>query len=155
MSKNSFIPDGYNAVVPGLAFRNASAAIEWYKTVFGAKEKLRLEDPNKTIAHAELVIGDCVLMLAEENPEYNRSAKSVGGNSVNLHLYVPDADATIKKAADNKAKVTRPVEEMFYGDRVGRIEDPFGYTWNVATHVRDVPEKELRAKMKEMAPVHA
>lgn len=155
MSKNAFIPDGYNAIVPGLAFSNAASAIEWYKTVFGAREKLRLENPDKTIAHAELVIGDCVLMLAEENPGYNRSAKSVGGNSVNLHLYVPDADATIRKAADNKAKVTRPVEEMFYGDRVGRIEDPFGYTWNVATHVRDVPEKELRAKMKEMAAAHA
>lgn len=150
MNKDNYIPEGYNAVSPSLAFKGAGAAIEWYKNVFGAREKMRFESPDKTIIHAEVIIGDSVVMLAEENPEYNRSPKTLNGNSVNLCIYVPDVDATIKKAVDNKARVIIPAEEQFYGDKSGRIEDPFGYIWIVSTHVKDVSEQEMQKHMKEM-----
>lgn len=155
MSKYDYIPEGYQAIVPSLAFRGTTAAIEWYKTVFGAKERMRLENPDKTVGHAELIIGDSLFMVGEEKPPHNRSAKSVEGNSVSLYLYVKDVDATVRKAADNKANVDMPPEEMLYGDKVARITDPFGYTWLVATHVKDVSIKEMSAKMKAMADAHA
>ena len=155
MSKNNFCPEGYHAVTPGLAIKGATAAIDWYKNIFGATEKMRLENPDKTIGHAELVIGDSMIMLAEENPQYNKSPKTTKGNSVNLYIYVSDVDATIKKAQDNRAKVIMPAENMFYGDRIGRIEDPFGYDWTIATHVKDVSEEEMRKGMEAMAHEHA
>ena len=155
MSKNDYCPEGYHAVTPALAIKGATAAIDWYKNIFGAKEKMRLENPDKTIGHAELVIGDSMIMLAEENPQYNKSPKTTNGNSINLYLYVSDVDATIKKAQDSRAKLIKPVEDMFYGDRVGRIEDPFGYDWTLATHVKDVSDEEIRKKMEEMAHEHA
>ncbi|HKZ67085.1 MAG TPA: VOC family protein [Chitinophagaceae bacterium] len=155
MSKNDYCPEGYHAVTPSLAIKGATAAIEWYKNVFGAKEKMRMENPDKTIGHAELVIGDSMIMLAEENPQYNKSPKTTNGNSISLYVYVSDVDATIKKAQDDRAKVIRPAEDMFYGDRVGHIEDPFGYDWNIATHVKDVSEEEMRKGMEAMAHEHA
>lgn len=155
MSKNDYCPEGYHAVTPALAIKGATAAIDWYKNIFGAKEKMRLENPDKTIGHAELVIGDSMIMLAEENPQYNKSPKTTNGNSINLYLYVSDVDATIKKAQDSRAKLIKPAEDMFYGDRVGRIEDPFGYDWTLATHVKDVSDEEIRKKMEEMAHEHA
>jgi len=154
MKKYSYVPEGYNAVSPSLAFKGADRAIEWYKKIFDAKEKMRLDNPDKTIAHAELAIGDSVLMLAEENPQYNKSPKTTNGNSVILCVYVPDVDATVKKALDNKAKLLIEVKDQFYGDRSGRIEDPFGYTWVVSTHVKDVSDEEVRHAMKEMAEPH-
>src|SRR5215471_3663729 len=144
MNKNSFIPQGYNAVTPALAFKGADAAISWYKTIFGAKERMRFENPDKTIAHAELTIGESVIMLSEENPDYNQSPKTLNGNSVNLFVYVPDVDATIKKAENNKALVIQAAKNEFYGDRSARIEDPFGYRWIISTHVRDVSEAEMK-----------
>lgn len=155
MNKVSFMPEGYNAVIPALAFHGAEAAIRWYVNVFGAKEKMRFTNPDGTIAHAEITIGDNVIMLAEENPEFNRSPKTLKGNSVNLWIYVPDVDTTIKKAVDNKAKLIKPAEDQFYGDRLGRIEDPFGYLWIVSTHVKDVSEQEMKNAMEEMAHEHA
>jgi PhnB protein len=155
MNKVSYIPKGYNAVIPALAFHGADAAIKWYKNVFNAKERMRFENPDKTIAHAELEIGDCVIMLSEENLEFNKSPQTVKGNSVNLFIYVPDVDATIKKAVDNKARLIKPAGDQFYGDRVGRIEDPFGYLWIVSTHVKDVSEQEMKKAMDEMAHEHA
>jgi len=150
MNKDSFIPKGYNAVIPALTFRGADAALKWYVNVFNAKEKMRFENPDKTIAHAEIIIGDSVIMLSEENPEYNQSPKTLNGNSVNLYVYVPDVDATIKKAETNRAHVIAPAKDQFYGDRNGRIEDPFGYLWIVSTHVKDVSEAEMKKAMKEM-----
>jgi PhnB protein len=150
MNKNSYIPEGYNAVIPALAFKGADAAIKWYKNVFDAKEKMRFDNPDGTVAHAEITVGDCVIMLSEENPEYNRSPKTLNGNSVNLCIYVPDVDATIKKAIDSKAKLIKPAEDQFYGDRSGRFEDPFGYLWIVATHVKDVSEEDMKKAMDEM-----
>jgi len=155
MAKTSYIPEGYNAVIPALAFKGADAAIKWYKNVFDAKEKMRFDNPDKTVAHAELTIGDDVIMLSEENPEFNKSPKTLKGNSVTLCMYVPDVDATIKKALDNNAKLIKPAEDQFYGDRSGRIEDPFGYLWIISTHVRDVSQEEMKKAMEEMAHEHA
>ena len=127
MKKNSYIPKGYNAVMPALAFKGADAAINWYVKVLGAKEKMRFDNPDKTIGHAEITIGDSVVFLADENLQYNKSPKTLNGNSVNLCVYVQDADAVIKKAVDNGAKLIMPAADQFYGDRSGRFEDPFGY----------------------------
>ena len=147
MNKVSYLPKGYNAVIPALAFHGAGAAIKWYANVFGATEKMRFNNPDGTIAHAEITIGDNVIMLAEENLEFNRSPQTLKGNSVNLFIYVPDVDATIKKALDNRAKLIKPAEDQFYGDRTGRIEDPFGYFLLVSTHVKDVSEKGMQKAM--------
>ena len=155
MNKVSYIPEGYNAVIPALAFKGADAAIKWYVNVFGAKEKMRFDNPDGTIAHAEITIGDNVIMLAEENPEYNSSPKTLKGNSVNLCIYLPDVDAVVKKATANGAKLLMPVEDQFYGDRSGRIEDPFGYRWIIATHIKDVSEEEMKKAMREMQHEHA
>jgi PhnB protein len=151
MNKKSYIPEGYNAVIPALAFKGADAAIKWYKNVFGAKEKMRFDNPDGTVAHAEITLDDNVIMLSEENPEFNSSPKTLKGNSVNLFVYVQDVDEIIKKAVDNKAKLVKPAEDQFYGDRSGRIEDPFGYLWVISTHVKDVSEKEMKKAMAEMA----
>ena len=150
MNNLSYIPKGYNTVIPALAFKGADAAIKWYVNVFNAKEKMRFENPDKTIAHAEITIGESVIMLSEENPEYNQSPKTLKGNSVNLCIYVPDVDAIIKKAENNKALVIKAAKDEFYGDRSGRIEDPFGYRWIISTHVKDVSEAEMKKAMKEM-----
>jgi len=154
MNKVSYI-QGYNAVIPALAFKGADAAIKWYVNVFGAKEKMRFDNPDGTIAHAEITIGDNVIMLAEENPEYNSSPKTLKGNSVNICIYLPDVDAVIKKATANGANLIMPVEDQFYGDRSGRIEDPFGYRWIIATHIKDVSEEEMKKAMREMQHEHA
>ena len=151
MNKYSYIPEGYNAVMPALAFKGAAAAIDWYKKIFDAKEKMRFDNPDKTIGHAELIIGDSVIFLSDENPEFNKSPKTLNGNSMNLYLYVEEVDAIIQKAVDNNAKLIKPAEDQFYGDRSGRFEDPFGYIWIVSTHVKDVSEEEMQKKMKEMA----
>ena len=147
--KKNYIPDGYNAVIPALAFHGAAAAIKWYVNVFGAKEKMRMDNADKTVAHAEISIGDNVIMLSEENLQYNTSPQTLKGNSVNLCIYVPDVDGVIKKAVDNGAKLIMAAEDQFYGDRSGRIEDPFGYRWVIATHVRDVSEEEMKRAMDE------
>jgi PhnB protein len=151
MAKESYIPDGYPVVSPALAFKGADAAIKWYINVFGAKEKMRYDNPDKTIGHAEISIGDSLVFVADENLQYNKSPKTLNGNSVNLCVYVPDVDAVIKKAVNNGAKLVIPAADQFYGDRSGRIEDPFGYIWIVSTHVKDVSEEEMHQKMEEMA----
>lgn len=149
MKKNAYIPEGYNAVIPALAFQGADAAIKWYVNVFSAKEKMRMDNPDKTVAHAEITIGGDVIMIAEENLQYNTSPQTLKGNSVNLCVYVPDVDGVMKKAVDNGAKQIMAAEDQFYGDRSGRIEDPFGYKWIISTHVRDVSEEEMKKAMDE------
>ena len=151
MATNSYIPEGYNTVIPALAFKGADAALKWYLHVFGAKEKMRFDSPDGTIAHAEITINDNVIMISEENLQYNSSPKTLGGNSVNLCVYVPDVDAVIKKGVANGAKLIAEPKDEFYGDRSGRFEDPFGYRWIVSTHVKDVTEEEMHKKMEEMA----
>lgn len=151
MKKYSYIPEGYNAVMPALAFKGADAAIKWYINVLGAKEKMRFDNPDKTIGHAEITIGDSIIFLADENLQYNKSPKTLNGNSVNLCVYVEDVDAVIQKAVDNGARLIMLAADQFYGDRSGRFEDPFGYIWVVSTHIRDVSEEEMHKKMEEMA----
>jgi len=150
MKKVSYIPEGYNAVIPALAFHGTDAAIKWYVNNLGAKEKMRFNAPDGTIVHAEITFDSNVIMLAEENLQYNRTPQTLKGNSVNLCIYVQDVDAVVKKATSNGARLLIPVKDEFYGDRSGRIEDPFGYVWIIATHVKDVSESEMKKAMNEM-----
>ena len=138
------IPEGYHSVTPYLYERNAAAAIDFYKNVFGAEEVLRMPGPDGKIAHAELNIGDSRVMLADENPKMNALGPlSLGGCSSSLYVYVPDVDSVVKRAEGAGATLTRPVKDQFYGDRSGAFADPFGYVWHVATHVEDVSPEEI------------
>ena len=146
------IPKGYHAVTPYLSVKGAVDAIAFYKKAFGAKEIMRMPGPRGTIGHAEIEIGDSRIMLADEFPEMNfRSPHSVGGTPVNIHLYVQDVDKVVKKALAAGAKPLRPVTDQFYGDRSGSFEDPFGHVWHVATHIEDIPMKELKKRAAAMA----
>lgn len=146
------IPKGYHAVTPYLSVQGAAGAIAFYKKVFAAKEIMRMPGPAKTIGHAEIQIGDSRIMLADEFPAMNfRGPKSVGGTPVNIHLYVQDADKVVKRAVAAGAKPLRPVADQFYGDRSGSLEDPFGHVWHVATHIKDIPVKELKKRAAAMA----
>jgi PhnB protein len=132
--------------------QGAADAIGFYKKAFGAKEVMRMPGPGGTIGHAEIQVADSRIMLADEFPEMNfRSPRSVGGTPVNLHLYVPDVDKVVKKALAAGAKSLRPVADQFYGDRGGTVEDPFGHVWHIATHIEDVPMKELKKRAAAMA----
>ena len=145
-------PDSYHTVTPYLIVAGAASAIEFYKRAFDAVEKVRMDGPEGRIAHAELQIGDSIVMLADEHPERGaRGPKSVGGSPISLLLYVKDVDAVVKGAVSVGAKLTRPVEDQFYGDRVGGVEDPFGHLWYVATHVEDVTREEMKRRMAAMA----
>jgi PhnB protein len=138
------IPDGYPQVSPYLVVDGASEAIDFYKQVFGASERMRMDAPGGKIGHAELGLGDSVIMLADEFPDMGfRGPKAVGGTPVTVSVYVEDVDATFDRAVQAGAKGLRPVEDQFYGDRSGQFEDPFGHRWSVATHVEDVPPDEM------------
>ena len=138
------IPDGYPRVTPYLMVDGASAAIDFYTSVLGAKERGRMPAPNDKIGHAELEIGDSLIMLADEFPDMDvRGPRAIGGTPVTLHVYVEDADSVFDRAVQAGAKPLRPVEDQFYGDRAGQFEDPFGHRWNVATHVEDIPPDEM------------
>jgi PhnB protein len=144
------IPDDYPRVTPYLIVNGAGAAIDFYKTVLGATERMRMPGPDGRIGHAELQIGDSTVMLADENPDMEvRGPKAVGGTPVTLHVYVEDSDAAFERALQGGAKALRAVENQFYGDRSGQFEDPFGHRWNVATHVEDVPEDEMARRASE------
>jgi PhnB protein len=144
MAKVKPIPDGYHNMTPYLIVNGAARAIEFYTKVFGATEKMRMPSPGGKIGHAELTLGDSMIMLADEHPEMGARAPSAyGGSAVSLMVYVPDVDATVATATAAGAKILRPVENQFYGDRMGTIADPFGHRWHVATHVEDVPPDEM------------
>ena len=144
------IPDGYHTFTPYLFIQDAAAAIEFYKKAFGATERGRMAGPDGKIGHAEIQIGDSVIMISEENLRMGaRSPKTLGGSPVLLHLYVPDVDARFAQAVAAGAKVTRPVANQFYGDRAGGLEDPFGFAWYLATHVEDVPPNEMGKRAEE------
>jgi PhnB protein len=141
------IPAGYPRVTPYLMVDGASAAIDFYTSVLGATERMRMSAPEDKVGHAELEIGNSVIMLADESPEMDaRSPRTVGGTPVSLHVYVEDADATFERAIGAGAKMLQPVEDKFYGDRSGSFEDPFGHRWHVATHVEDVPPGEMEER---------
>jgi PhnB protein len=138
------IPEGYPRVTPYLIVDGASAAIDFYCSVLGAEERMRMPMPAGRVGHAELELGDSIIMLADENPQMDvRGPATIGGSPVSLHVYVEDSDAVFERAVQAGAKALRPVEDRFYGDRSGQFEDPFGHRWDVATHVEDVPPQEM------------
>src|SRR5271154_1298112 len=141
------IPEGYHAITPYLALRDAARAIEFYKKAFGATELMRIAAPGGRVGHAELKIGDSIIMLSDEHPEMGaRAPQTVGGSPVGLMLYVENVDAVADRAVTAGAKLTHPVEDKFYGDRSGTLTDPFGHVWHVSTHKEDVPPDELRRR---------
>ncbi len=149
--KISFLPKGYQIITPYLIVNEASKAIDFYKKVFAAKEVMRMEQPGGRIGHAELKFGDAKIMLADECPEMNaRGPEAHNGSPVSIHLFVKDVDATVEKAVSAGAKLLRPVENMFYGDRSGSIEDPFGHRWYVSTHIEDVTMAKMKKRAAEL-----
>ncbi|KTD18492.1 Predicted enzyme related to lactoylglutathione lyase [Legionella lansingensis] len=151
MTKNVFyLPEGYATITPYLIVKNAAKAIEFYKAVFGAKELMCMPGPNNSVGHAELTIGESKFMLADECPDMDAKAPSAyGGSPVGIHLYVKDVDAIVNQAIKHGAKLTQNVEDRFYGDRNGTIEDPFGHKWHISTHIEDVSEEEVMKRMQE------
>jgi len=141
------IPEGYHALTPSLAVENAAEAIEFYKRAFGAKERMRMSTPMGTIGHAELQIGDSVLMLADPMPQSTvRPPKDLGGTSVGIFLYVEDVDEVAQQVVDAGGTVTMPVEDQFWGDRFGVVADPYGHQWQIATHKEDLSPEEIRVR---------
>jgi PhnB protein len=146
------IPEGYHSATPYLVVDGAAKALDFYKHVFGATERMRLPAPGGRVGHAEIKIGDSIIMLADEHHEMGaRGPRKYGGTPVSLVLYVADVDATAKKAVAAGATLVNPVEDKFYGDRMGTIEDPFGHRWHVATHQEDVPPAELARRAAAMS----
>ena len=152
MAKVKPIPDNYPRVTAYLNIDGASDAIDFYKKVFGATERGRMPMPDGRLGHAEIEIGDSVVMMADAFPEMgNVDPKKLGGSPVTLTIYVEDVDKTFKQALKAGAKELQPVEDKFYGDRAGQLEDPWGHHWNVMTHVEDVSPEEMQKRMAAFA----
>lgn len=146
------IPAGYHTVTPHLVVNGAAKALDFYKTALGASELDRVADPSGKIMHAEVQIGDSRVMLCDEFPQMNaRGPQALGGTPVSLYVYVEDADAVVARAAAAGAKVMYAVNDKFYGDRCGVIQDPFGHIWNIATHKEDVSMDQIRERMAAMS----
>jgi PhnB protein len=148
------IPDGYHSVTPYLIISGAGAAIEFYKRAFGATELLRMPGPGGKVMHAEIKIGDSPIMLADEMPEMGyRGPQALGGTPVSIMLYVQDVDKTFNQAVAAGAKVMRPLQDQFYGDRSGTVTDPYGHVWTIGTHKEDLTPEEIdrrfEAQMKQ------
>lgn len=151
MKTTSHIYPGAHSLGAYITLKNCSKAIEWYKKAFNATERGRLMMPDGTIGHAEIEIEGSLLMMADENLEWgNKSPETIGGNPVGFALYVKDADAAVQKAVDAGAKVVMPIEDMFYGDRIGQVMDPFGYKWSITTHKEDVSFEEMQKRMNKL-----
>ena len=151
------IPKGYHTITPNLVIRDAAKAIDFYKKAFGAEQIVSMPGPGGKVMHAELRIGDSVVMLADEMPEMgSRSPATFGGSPVSFYVYLDKVDAAWKRAVDAGAKVVRPLTDMFWGDRTGLLEDPFGHRWSLAQHVKDVTPEEMKkgqeAFFKQMQP---
>ena len=145
------IPDEYRGATPYLCCRDAARAIEFYKQAFGASELMRIAQPDGRIGHAEFRIGEAVVMLADEFPEMGvRSPQTIGGSPVSIHVYVEDVDAIAKRAVAAGAKLVRPVEDQFYGDRNCKLEDPFGHVWMISTHKEDVAPEEMKKRAAKL-----
>lgn len=145
------IPKGYRSVTPYLCVNGAAEAIRFYKKAFGAKEVMRMPMPEGKIGHAELMLGDSKIMLADEFPQMGfQSPRAYGGSAVNIHLYVENVDKIFKRALKAGARERQPVKDQFYGDRSGQLEDPFGHQWNLATHIEDLSPKEMKRRGQEM-----
>jgi len=143
------VPEGYHMLIPYLAVDDAARAIEYYKKAFGARERTRMDGPDGTIGHAELEIGDSVVMLADPYPDASTTPPSdAGATTASIVMYVEDVDEVVKKAVDEGATITEEVEDRFWGDRFGTIRDPFGHVWSIGTHVEDVPPQEMAERAK-------
>jgi uncharacterized glyoxalase superfamily protein PhnB len=143
------VPDGMHTITPHLVCRDAAAAIAFYQKAFGAVELARLPGPQGKLLHALLRIGDSPLMLVDEFPDWGAlGPQSLKGSPVTIHLYVEDVDAAVERAVATGARLTMPVADMFWGDRYGTVEDPFGHRWSIATHVRDLSPEEIQAAAK-------
>jgi PhnB protein len=146
------IPDDYPTVCPYLHVDGAALAIDFYKSIFGATERIRMDGPDGRIGHAELAIGVSVVMLADEFPDMGvKGPNAYGGSPVVLSIYVEDVDATVAKATEAGATIVRPIADQFYGDRTCQIRDPFGHGWSIQTHVEDVPPEEMMRRAEEQA----
>jgi len=146
------IPQGMHSLTPHIVCAGAAKAIDFYKAAFNAVETARLPGPNGKLMHAAVRIGDSTLMLVDEMPEHGaKGPKALNGSPVTIHLYVDDADATFARAVAAGAKVTMPLADMFWGDRYGQLEDPFGHKWSIATHQRDMSAEEMQQAMRQMA----
>jgi PhnB protein len=144
------IPDGYHTLTPYLTVRNAVRAIEFYKQAFGAKERGVMKGPDGKVMHAELMIGDSIFMLADEFPEFGSlSPESVGGTPMGLHIYVDGVDTAFDRAVKAGAQVEMPVMDQFWGDRYGKLKDPFGHKWSIATHTKDLSADEMKRSMDD------
>ena len=147
------IPEGMHSLTPHLVCAGAAEAIEFYKKAFNAIELARLPGPDGKLMHALVRIGDSMVMLVDEFPQWGSlGPKALKGSPVVLHLYVEDVDAQVKQAVAAGAKLTMPVADMFWGDRYGQVEDPFGHKWSVATHMRDLTPEEIQAGMAQQQP---
>ena len=143
------VPEGYHTLTPYLAVDDATAAIEFYERAFGAKEQVRMDSPDGKIAHAELDIGDSKVMLADPFPQFQaKPPKELGGTTVGLFVYVENVDELVQQAVDAGATLTMAPEDQFWGDRFGSVTDPFGHSWQIATHVEDVPPEEMAERSK-------
>jgi PhnB protein len=152
MAEVNPIPEAYPRVTPYLGIDGAADAIEFYKKVLGAKERMRMPGPDGRIGHAELEIGNSIVMLADSNPDMGfPNPKDIGGTPVTIHCYVEDVDDAFARALEAGATSMRDVENQFYGDRSGQFEDPFGHRWSVASHVEDVPPEEMEKRAAAMA----
>jgi len=144
------IPEGYHTLTPFLTVRDAERAIEFYKQAFGAKERGVAKSPDGKVMHAEIMIGDSIIMLADEFPEFGSlSPQSVGGSPMGLHIYIDNVDAAFERAVKAGAQVEMPVMDQFWGDRYGKLKDPFGHNWSIATHVKDMSADEMKRSMDE------
>jgi PhnB protein len=144
------VPEGYHTVTPYLAVEDAAAAIEYYKKAFGAKERVRMDAPGGKIGHAELEIGDSLVMLSDPFPQSStKPPKQLGGTSASVFLYVEDVDSVVQDAIDAGATVTMPIQDQFWGDRFGSVTDPYGHLWSIATHKEDVPPEKIAERAKE------
>ncbi len=149
MAKSEAVPAGYHSVTPYMALRDAAGALDFYRRAFDAELGMKLEMPDGKIAHAEMRIGDSIVMMSEENEEWgNKSPQSLGGSPMFLMIYLPDVDAAFAKALAAGATQVRPVEDQFYGDRTGTLKDPYGYQWTLGTHVEDLSQEEIQRRME-------
>jgi uncharacterized glyoxalase superfamily protein PhnB len=144
------IPEGYHTLTPFLTVRNAVKAIEFYKQAFGAQERGVAKDPTGKVMHAEVKIGDSIIMLSDEFPEFGSLSPESGGSpSMGLHIYIENVDQAFDRAVNAGAKVEMPVMDQFWGDRYGRLKDPFGHKWSIATHTKDMSADEMKHAMDE------
>lgn len=155
MSAVKAIPEGYRSITPYLVVKGGEEAIAFYTKAFGAKEALVMHGPDGKIGHAELIIGDSRIMLADENEAAGaKSPQTVGGASISIHLYVEDVDSVVKQAVAAGSTLVHPVTNQFYGDRSGSLIDPFGHHWHIATHIEDLSPEEIETRAKQIMQEH-